>query len=96
MVRALFWHLPLFAASPIDSLAGAQGEEGMNFYIVVEGAPIVTVLAGDGSIEVERRLGPGDTFGEVALLANTPRSASVKAGPEQVCAFHGCCAGAHP
>lgn len=56
----------------------------MNFYIVVEGAPIVTVLAADGTVEVERRLGPGDTFGEVALLANTPRSASVKAGSETV------------
>lgn len=56
----------------------------MNFYIVVEGTPIVTVLAADGTVEVERRLGPGDTFGEVALLANTPRSASVRSGTETV------------
>ena len=58
----------------------AQGEEGINFYIVVDGTPIVTVAAADGTIEIERKLGPGDTFGEVALLAGTPRSATIKAG----------------
>ena len=62
-----------------------QGEEGINFYIVVEGSPIVTVADANGKIEVERRLAPGDTFGEVALLAGTARTASVRAGSEKAC-----------
>ena len=48
-----------------------QGEEGINFYIVVQGVPIVTVADANGKIEMERRLGRGDTFG-VARLPGAP------------------------
>ena len=45
--------------------------------MIEEGEAVVTV----GDQEV-RRLGPGDHFGEIALIDNGPRSASVEAaGP---------------
>jgi len=59
-----------------------QGEDGRNFYIIVEGSPIVQIK-GDkkGELELEKKLATGDTFGEVALLHSCPRSASVLVGP---------------
>ena len=61
-----------------------QGEEGRNFYIVVQGAPVVTVTGADGGQELCKTLGPGDTFGEMALLHGGVRSASVRAGDTPV------------
>ena len=61
-----------------------QGEEGRNFYIVVSGCPIVTVVGATGATEVETTLAPGDIFGEVALLHGGTRSASVRAGSAPV------------
>jgi CRP-like cAMP-binding protein len=61
-----------------------QGEEGRNFYIVVQGAPVVSVTGADGSLELSKALGPGDTFGEMALLHGGVRSASVRAGDAPV------------
>jgi len=57
-----------------------EGEEGLGFYLVMSGAASV-VRAGR---EVNR-LGPGDFFGEIALLEGTPRTASVIASGPVVC-----------
>lgn len=55
-----------------------QGDEhGMGFFIVVEGEVTVTV---DG-VEVSR-LGPGSYFGEIALISDRVRTASVVATTE--------------
>ena len=78
---ALFASMYTFDYAPGEPIM-KQGEEGRNFYIVVTGAPIVTVSGGEKV--VERVLGPGDTFGEVALLHGGVRSASVRAGTQPV------------
>ena len=49
-------------------------DEGGRFYIVSEGR--ANVIVGD---EVIRTLGPGDYFGEMSLIDNSPRAATVKA-----------------
>lgn len=66
-----------FAAG--DSII-AQGEAASSFFIVVDG----TAAAQVGGSEV-RRYGPGDYFGEVALMWQTPRTATVVAVTECEC-----------
>ena len=54
--------------------------QGRNFYCLAAGKVIVTVDDGSGGI-TEKYLGPGDTFGELALLHGVKRSASVRVAP---------------
>lgn len=61
-----------------------QGEPGDDFFIIVEGCAVVLqrrAEQGDDPAEVGR-LGPSDYFGEIALLLDRPRAATVQArGP---------------
>eukprot|EP00930_Biecheleria_cincta_P076311 TRINITY_DN6350_c0_g1_i1.p1 TRINITY_DN6350_c0_g1~~TRINITY_DN6350_c0_g1_i1.p1 ORF type:complete len:407 (-),score=113.70 TRINITY_DN6350_c0_g1_i1:111-1331(-) len=55
-----------------------QGEEGDNFYIVKEGNLDACILRGDSQRKV-LEYGPGDMFGELALMYNAQRAATVTA-----------------
>jgi ATP-binding cassette, subfamily B, bacterial len=52
-----------------------EGEEGDRFYVVLSGMLTVSQRA----LGPRRVLRPGDTFGEVALAMDVPRTASVRA-----------------
>ena len=52
-----------------------EGQMGLRMYVVIEGRVAVSMFGG-GVIE---RLGPGGAFGELALIEQTPRLASVVA-----------------
>lgn len=69
------------AALPETVSAGtivvAQGDRGDMFYVVLRGSFEVSA---DG--EFVRTIGPGDFFGEIALLRESPRTATVSATTE--------------
>merc|ERR1711936_1044665 len=60
-----------------------QGESGNDFFIILDGSAIVTQFRNEGDEGIEvGRLGPSDYFGEIALLLDRPRAATVTArGP---------------
>ena len=51
-----------------------EGAGGVGFFVIEEGKAKVSVEGGE-----VRSLGPGDYFGEIALIAGTKRSATVTA-----------------
>ena len=57
-----------------------EGQGGVGFFVIEEGAARVSV----GGQEVGR-LGPGDYFGEIALIADSDRTATVIAETELRC-----------
>jgi CRP-like cAMP-binding protein len=58
----------------------AEGEGGIGFFFVEVGSAAVTQ---DGALRAT--LGPGDHFGEIALLAGGDRTATVSAETDLVC-----------
>ncbi|CAE1297534.1 PRKAR [Acanthosepion pharaonis] len=60
-----------------------QGEPGEDFFIITEGTAAVLQRRADNEEPIEvGRLGPSDYFGEIALLLDRPRAATVVArGP---------------
>lgn len=57
-----------------------EGEEGDKFYLIVRGKARVDKALDDGSVKTVASLSDGDFFGEIALLKNVPRTASIYAG----------------
>jgi HD-GYP domain-containing protein (c-di-GMP phosphodiesterase class II) len=55
-----------------------EGRPGDSMFIIVTGKVTVTTDMGWGQRELERK-GPGSVFGEMALISDEPRSASVRA-----------------
>lgn len=56
-----------------------QGDRADRFYLISSGEVRVTQQAEDGTEVEVRTLGPGQYFGEIGLLANLPRTATVTA-----------------
>jgi cAMP-dependent protein kinase regulator len=59
-----------------------EGDEGDDFYLVIEGTCEVTKAKDDGSQEVVNELKAGDYFGEIALLQGDKRHATVTASTD--------------
>lgn len=53
-----------------------KGEEGDAFYVIQEGTILVKDIAVGGQTYEDMKLGPGDFFGERALVTKEPRSAN--------------------
>ena len=90
-------HVPLFAGISVESMARLsaatgeqdfaagqfivrQGQIGTGLYIVVDGS--VRVLRGSEELA---DLGPGDFFGELSVIDQQPRNASVQAVTDTRC-----------
>jgi CRP-like cAMP-binding protein len=58
---------------PADKTLIKEGDSGHEFFVLVEGT--ADVERGGKKIA---KLGPGDFFGEIALIAKTPRNATIK------------------
>jgi CRP/FNR family cyclic AMP-dependent transcriptional regulator len=66
-----------------DQVLFRQGDVGDAAYIIVEGAAKVLVDTDDGPIEVAS-LGRNDFVGEIAILCDVPRTATVMASARTV------------
>jgi CRP-like cAMP-binding protein len=62
-----------------DTIAG-EGQGGAGFFIIEEGTARVTIQGEDRST-----LGPGDYFGEIALIDEGARTATVTADTDMTC-----------
>lgn len=62
-----------------DEVVIQQGESGAYFYVISDGELEILLEADGLEVPIGSMLGKGDYFGELALMYNTPRAASVKA-----------------
>jgi CRP-like cAMP-binding protein len=65
---------------PVGREVVVEGRQGVGFFIIVDGKAAVSI--GDRMVHM---LGPGDYFGEMALLHGGQRSATVTADTELRC-----------
>lgn len=65
-----------------------EGESGHEVYLIISGRVVVTEKVKKGSYKVLNSLGPGEIFGEMALLEGTSRSATlIAASPTKLLAL---------
>jgi CRP/FNR family cyclic AMP-dependent transcriptional regulator len=64
---------------PAGKVLTEKGQSGGDFFVILEGKAEVEADRG------KRTLGPGDFFGEIALIDNGPRTATVKATTPMKC-----------
>ena len=64
-------------ADEVDLPAGRtlieEGGSGREFFVLIDGAADVT----QGGTQIRKIMGPGDFFGEIALVSKAPRTATV-------------------
>lgn len=64
-------------ADEVDLPAGRtlikEGDSGREFFILIDGTADVT----QGGEKIGKVMGPGDFFGEIALIAKAPRTATI-------------------
>lgn len=66
----------------IGDVVVRQGDHGDSLYIILSGTVTVSRIDENGERHHVAQLGPGECFGEVALLAGTPRTADVTAASD--------------
>lgn len=67
-----------------DEFIIREGEQGDSMYFVLEGEVVVTKDMKNGLSKELKTYSKGEYFGELALLNNTPRAASVIARSDRV------------
>jgi len=65
-----------------------EGEYGREVFLIISGKVVVTERVEKGSYRVLNYLGPGEIFGEMAMIENAPRSATlIAATPSKLLAL---------
>ncbi len=64
---------------PADTIICHEGEMEETFYLILEGEVQVSKMINNLEVRLLKTLSVGDFFGEMALIHNVPRAASVKA-----------------
>ena len=77
-LAALAQHLGRQSAAP-GQVVVRQDEPRHHFYIVAQGEVEIIARGADGVERAVKRLGAGEHFGETALFADVPYSATVRA-----------------
>jgi len=65
--------------SDIDDIVIEQGEIGDSLYVIIKGQMQVSIKTMSMGWKRINILGPGDVFGEIAILRNIPRTARISA-----------------
>merc|ERR1719188_1707792 len=69
---------------PSGSRIITEGDDGNHLYVIEDGSPVCKKMI-DGENKVVKKCKPGDVFGELALLYNNPRAATVEAVDKCLC-----------
>jgi CRP/FNR family transcriptional regulator, cyclic AMP receptor protein len=62
-----------------DQIIFSQGDPGDGIYFVKDGSVLISTTVSTGDSKVLTKIGPGEMFGEMAVVDDEPRSASAMA-----------------